>query len=60
MAGNHVLVSIGVVVVAVVSATLAFGFRLGPPGPIFFVLAFGLSAQVMANASIPPLAYVAA
>lgn len=60
VAGNHVLVSIGVVVVAVVSAALAFGFRLGPPGPIFFVLAFGLSAQVMTSAPIAPLAYIAA
>ena len=36
------LVSIGVVVVAVVSAALAFGFRLGPPGPLFFVLVLSL------------------
>lgn len=28
------------VVVAIVSAALAFGFRLGPPGPLFFVLVF--------------------
>lgn len=54
------LVSIGIVVVAVVSAALAFGFRLGPPGPLFFVLVFGLSAHVIATAPIAPFAYVAA
>lgn len=54
------LVSIGVVVIALVSAGLAFGFRLGPPGPLFFVLMFGLSAQVVAHASITPLHYTAA
>lgn len=54
------LVSIGVVVVAIVSAALAFGFRLGPPGPLFFVLVFGLSAHIVATASIAPLAYLVA
>ncbi len=54
------LVSIGIVVVAVVSAGLAFGYRLGPPGPLFFVLVFGLSAHVIATAPIAPFAYVAA
>lgn len=54
------LVSIGVVVVAIAGAALAFGFRLGPPGPLFFVLVFGLSARVIATAPIPPLAYIAA
>nr|WP_201468955.1 FUSC family protein [Microbacterium hydrocarbonoxydans] len=54
------LVSIGVVVVAVVSAALAFGFRLGPPGPLFFVLVFGLSAHVVASSPLEPLIYLAA
>lgn len=57
---NAWLVSIGVVVVAIVSAALAFGFRLGPPGPLFFVLVFGLSAHVVASSPIAPLVYLAA
>ncbi|PKI90744.1 FUSC family protein [Actinomycetales bacterium SN12] len=54
------LVSIGIVLVAIVSAALAFGFRLGPPGPLFFVLVFGLSATVMRSAPITPAGYIAA
>lgn len=60
VADNPWLVSIGVVVVAIVSAGLAFGFRLGPPGPLFFVLVFGLSAHIVATAPILPFSYVAA
>lgn len=54
------LVSIGVIVVAILSAALAFGFRLGPPGPLFFVLVFGLSAHVVATGAVGPVAYIAA
>ncbi|PVE96978.1 FUSC family protein [Microbacterium sp. TPD7012] len=54
------LVSAGVIVVAVASAGLAFGFRLGPPGPLFFVLVFGLSAHVVAASDVSPLVYVTA
>ncbi|HWK76369.1 FUSC family protein [Microbacterium sp.] len=54
------LVTIGILVIALVAAGLSFGFRLGPPGPLFFVLEFGLSAQVTAHAAIAPLAYTAA
>lgn len=54
------LVSVGVVVVAIVSAALSFGFRLGPPGPLFFVLVFGLSAHVVASSPIPPAGYITA
>jgi len=60
LSANAVLVSIGVVVVAIVSAALSFGFRLGPPGPLFFVLVFGLSAHVIASSPIAPLLYLAA
>lgn len=60
LSANAWLVSIGVVVVAIVSAALAFGFRLGPPGPLFFVLVFGLSAHVVASSPIAPLVYIAA
>ncbi|MCE7483384.1 MULTISPECIES: FUSC family protein [Microbacterium] len=56
---NTWLVAIGIVVIALAAAGLAFGFRLGPPGPIFFVLVFGLSAQVTAHAAIAPLTYTA-
>lgn len=59
VAGNAWLVSIGVVIVAVVSAALAFGFRLGPPGPLFFVLVFGLSAHVVVTGAVAPLVYIA-
>lgn len=59
-AANTWLVSIGIIVVALASAGLAFGFRLGPPGPLFFVLMFGLSAQVIAQSPIAPLTYIAA
>lgn len=60
VAGNTLVVSIGVVVVATVSAALAFGFRLGPPGPLFFVLVYGLSAHVVASGAIAPWVYLAA
>lgn len=55
---NAWLVSAGVVVVAVVSAAFAFGFRLGPPGPLFFVLVFGLSAHVVAVSPMSPIVYI--
>lgn len=60
VSANAWLVSIGVVVVAIVSAVLAFGFRLGPPGPLFFVLVFGLSAHVAVSSPIAPIVYIAA
>ncbi|MCK2022621.1 FUSC family protein [Microbacterium sp. kSW2-24] len=60
VAGNTLVVSIGVVVIATVSAALAFGFRLGPPGPLFFVLVYGLSAHVVASGTIDPFVYLAA
>lgn len=59
-AGNPWLVSIGVVVVALASAALCFGFRLGPPGPLFFVLVFGLTTHVLGAGTIMPLVYLAA
>ena len=60
VAGNPLVVSIGVVVVAAASAALAFGFRLGPPGPLFFVLVYGLSAHVVGAGATHPLVYLAA
>lgn len=38
--------AIGLVLVATVSSALCFGFRIGPPGPVFFVLAYGLASNV--------------
>ena len=54
------LVSVGVVIVAIGTAALAFGFRLGPPGPLFFILVFGLSAHVVGAGAINPWKYIAA
>lgn len=50
---------IGLVVVAIGSAALAFGFSLGPPGPLFFVLTFGLTAHISA-AGADVLVYLSA
>lgn len=47
-AGGTGAVLVGVVVVTIASAALAARRSLGPPGPVFFVLVFGLSAQVTA------------
>ena len=55
-----VLVSLGLVVVAIVSSALTFGYRVGPPGPIFFILVFGLSATVIRSGPVPPLVYLSA
>lgn len=38
--------SLGLVAVTVVVGLFAFAFRLGPPGPVFFVLLYGLAANV--------------
>src|SRR5690606_30011416 len=57
---SALVVNLGVVVVALASAALAYAFRLGPPGPIFFVLVFGLSAHVVATSPVPPLVYLLA
>lgn len=60
LAGDTVVVGIGVVVLALASAAAAFGFRLGPPGPLFFVLVYGLSAHVVASGAIASGLYLAA
>lgn len=46
--GGTIAVLAGVLVLSVVSAATAGWVSLGPPGPVFFVLVFGLSAQVTA------------
>src|SRR5699024_4021205 len=40
------LSGIGLVVVAVAVSAFAFAYRLGPPGPVFFVLTFGLAGMI--------------
>ncbi|MFH8251893.1 FUSC family protein [Microbacterium sp. B2969] len=45
---SEVATLIGLAVVTIVASTLAFGFSLGPPGPLFFVLVYGLSTHVSA------------
>lgn len=59
-----ILLSIGLVVVAGVTATLSFAFRLGPPGPVFFVLSYGLAGNITAIVDgerlNPPLVLIAA
>ncbi|WP_241095500.1 MULTISPECIES: FUSC family protein [unclassified Leucobacter] len=43
-----ILLAIGLVGVTVVASALCFAYRVGPPGSVFFALAFGLSANITA------------
>lgn len=52
--------AIGVVAVAILAATLSYGFRLGPPGPVFFVLVFGLAGYVTGSSSVQPIEFILA
>lgn len=47
-AGGTAVVLAGVLVVTIAASALVGWFALGPPGPVFFVMVFGLSAQVTA------------
>lgn len=38
--------ALGLVLATIIAATVTFAFRLGPPGAIFFVLMYGLSANI--------------
>lgn len=49
----------GLAVVALLSAVAMFGFAVGPPGPLFVVLVYGLSAHIVASGADAG-AYVAA
>lgn len=40
--------AIGLVALATAVAAFSYGFRLGPPGPVFFVLVYGLAGNVTA------------
>ena len=50
---------IGLALVTVAAAAVMFGFSVGPPGPLFVVLIFGLSAHVVASGAAAAT-YVAA
>ncbi|SDQ28015.1 Fusaric acid resistance protein-like [Microbacterium sp. cf332] len=43
-----IAIAVGLVVVAVAASVLVFGRSVGPPGPLFIVLIYGLSAHVTA------------
>lgn len=53
-------VGAGLVVVAIVAAAVSFGWSVGPPGPLFPVLLFGLAAHVVdpRAAHVDPLLYL--
>ncbi|HYP73576.1 MAG TPA: FUSC family protein [Microbacterium sp.] len=53
-AGGTATVLVGVLAVTVGAAALAGWISLGPPGPIFFVLVFGLSAHLTAAGAVTP------
>lgn len=38
--------AIGLVVAAIVSSAVTYGLRFGPPGPVFFVLLYGLAGTI--------------
>ncbi len=45
----HALTGVGLVAVAIVVGIAAHGYRLGPPGPLFPVIVYGMSAHATAN-----------
>lgn len=58
------LSAVGLVVVAVLASAFAYAYRVGPPGPVFFVLVYGLAGQITAvrdgARGVEPLALLAA
>ena len=46
LAPAPVWLAVGLVLVSVVSSALSLAFRVGPPGPVFFALSYGLAANV--------------
>lgn len=63
-AADPTAVLLGLVAVTVVSSALAYAFALGPPGPVFFVLVYGMATTVTAAVDgarrVEPLAFLAA
>lgn len=55
-----VVVALGLVAVAVGISALCFGWSIGPPGPLFGILVYGLSAHLAdpVAAHVDPLAYL--
>lgn len=55
------VVALGLVAVAVGISALCFGWSIGPPGPLFGILVYGLSAHLAdpAAAHVDPLVYLA-
>lgn len=45
---SHLAYSLGLIGVAIAVSVFALGLRLGPPGPVFFVLVYGLAGTITA------------
>lgn len=56
--------AIGLIAVAILGSAFAFAYRVGPPGPVFFVLMYGLAGMITAVRdgvrATEPLAFLAA
>lgn len=48
---SHPLTALGLAVVAIVAAIFVYGFSVGPPGVMFFVLVYGMFAHIRAISS---------
>ncbi|MGP6204982.1 FUSC family protein [Microbacterium sp.] len=63
LGGSTASTLIGLVVVAALAAVFVFGFSLGPPGVMFFILVYGMVAHVVAvkpgTDTLPLLAAIA-
>ncbi len=59
-----ILAGVGLIAVAIVISGLYYAFRIGPPGPVFFVLVYGLATrltgEVHGHRLVPPLTYLGA
>ncbi|MEH3089933.1 MAG: FUSC family protein [Microbacterium arborescens] len=56
-----VAVAVGTIVVAIAASALVFARSVGPPGPLFAVLVFGLSAHIVVprgHAGVDPVLYL--
>ncbi|MFT4215208.1 MAG: FUSC family protein [Microbacterium sp.] len=62
--GGHAAVLAGIAVIAIGSTALAGWLSIGPPGPVFIVLVFGLSARIVAARdgaqAVTPAVYLSA
>ncbi|MBW9095555.1 FUSC family protein [Microbacterium jejuense] len=46
---SQVATLVGLAAVSIAAAAAMFGFRIGPPGPLFVVLVYGLSSHIVAS-----------